>query len=86
MLENIPVLAVMSENLGERGAHRVAYQDFLHLVEAPVASADVQSSSSPSKGTSCDGESCSSRWFRRLGYLAAGYAVTRIATTLLLGG
>jgi hypothetical protein len=34
MLFTIPVLAVTADNLGERGARRVAYQDFMSWIEA----------------------------------------------------
>ena len=35
MLRDVPVYAVLVEDLGERGAHRVAYQAYLDIVKQP---------------------------------------------------
>jgi glucokinase len=78
MLHNIPVFAVMSENLGERGAHRVAFQDFLSQVDRLDA---VPAERSPAASNE---ESFSSRWFRRLGYAAGVYVASQITLGVVM--
>ena len=51
MLDGVPVYAVLVEDLGERGAHRVAFSDYLHLNSA-VDYHDSISPSSKSKPSS----------------------------------
>ena len=45
MLCSIPVYAVLVENLGERGAHRTAFQEYLTLSEGKKKSASSTSGS-----------------------------------------
>ena len=81
MLDGVPVYAVLSENLGQRGAHRVAYEDYLNMKgQQKESSACVVARSSDSTP-----ESASDRWFRRIGYFAAGYLATRVVMALLPG-
>jgi hypothetical protein len=37
VLDSIPMYAVMVDDVGQRGAHRVAYLDYLAVSQAPVA-------------------------------------------------
>lgn len=87
MLYSIPIFAVMSDNLGERGAHRVAYQDFLSEIVFPQG--QFTSCSGDSQVTKVSpatvGESTISCCFRRLGYIAAGYVAIRVVAGLVGG-
>lgn len=91
MLYTIPIFAVMAEDLGERGARRVAYQDLLNLKKNGGAS--VNSGDSDKRSTSAplavvkkpQGESMVSTWVRRVGFLALGYFAVDTALTLWMG-
>lgn len=93
MLHKVPIFAVKSDNLGERGAHRVAYQDFLFEIVLPqdkhIPGADssaIQCSPEVIKAPSgASAESTTSCFFRRVGYLAAVYVATRLMLALVPG-
>merc|ERR1711871_117788 len=54
MLDGVPVYAVLAEDLGERGAHRVAFSDYMHL-SAALGVHDTKTISSVStKSTTLD--------------------------------
>lgn len=80
MLYNIPVFAVLSENLGSRGAHRVAYQEFLHKRNQSTA---VVSADRGLCGKETSGGCTFDRFFRTFGYVAAGFFVVRVALIAL---
>lgn len=89
MLYKIPIFAVKSDNLGERGAHRVAYQDFLIEIVFPQDQY-ITGSCNTSSGTSSieaasphAAESTVACCFRRIGYIAVGYLAVRLISGIV---